>query len=150
MRAVLQRVSNARVTVAGETVGQIGIGLLVLLAVARTDTESDADYLVNKVLDLRVFNDAAGKLNLSVRETGGALLVVSQFTLYGDCRKGRRPSYDMAASPDRARELYEYFVMKARAQGVLTETGVFQASMCVELANEGPVTLVCDSVRMAL
>jgi D-tyrosyl-tRNA(Tyr) deacylase len=149
MRVAIQRVSMARVVVNGETVGEIGRGLLVLLGVAKTDTERDADYLVNKVAQLRIFNDAEGKLNLSVTEVGGSLLIVSQFTLYGDCRKGRRPSYDAAASPDRARSLYEYFVEKARAAGLRVETGVFQASMSVQLCNEGPVTLVCDSVTMS-
>jgi D-tyrosyl-tRNA(Tyr) deacylase len=148
MRVVVQRVSTARVIVDGETVGKIGAGLLVLLAVSKHDTEADADYLVNKIVHLRIFNDAEGKLNRSVKETEGSLLVVSQFTLYGDCRKGRRPSYDEAASPDRARLLYEYFVGAARKAGIAVETGVFQASMSIQLSNEGPVTLVCDSVTM--
>jgi D-aminoacyl-tRNA deacylase len=149
MRVVLQRVSTARVVVSGEVVGEIGAGLLVLLGIARTDTEVDADYLVNKILHLRIFNDAEGKLNRSVVDSGGSLLVVSQFTVYGDCRKGRRPSYDEAASPDHARALYEYFVRKAQAAKVTVATGVFQASMSVQLSNEGPVTLICDSVTMA-
>jgi D-tyrosyl-tRNA(Tyr) deacylase len=149
MRIVIQRVSMARVVVAGETAGEIGPGLLVLLGVAKMDTERDADYLVNKLVHLRIFNDAEEKLNLSVRDTGGSVLVVSQFTLYGDCRKGRRPSYDAAASPDQARAMYEYFVESIRAQGLRVATGVFQASMSVQLCNEGPVTLVCDSVTMS-
>jgi D-aminoacyl-tRNA deacylase len=148
MRAVIQRVSTARVIVDGLTVGEIDAGLLVLLGVAKNDTEADADYLFNKILNLRIFNDAEGKLNRSVLDAGGSLLVVSQFTVYGDCRKGRRPSYDDAASPDQARSLYEYFVRIARHSGMTVETGVFQASMSVQLANEGPVTLICDSVTM--
>jgi D-aminoacyl-tRNA deacylase len=149
MRAVLQRVSNARVIVDGVKVGEIAGGLLVLLGVAKSDTEADADYLMNKIVHLRIFNDAEGKLNRSVVDTGGSLLVVSQFTVYGDCRKGRRPSYDEAASPDHARALYEYFVRTARVAGITVETGIFQASMSVQLSNEGPVTLICDSVTMA-
>ncbi|HET8548297.1 MAG TPA: D-aminoacyl-tRNA deacylase [Bryobacteraceae bacterium] len=148
MRAVLQRVSTARVIVNGDTVGEIGPGLVVLLGVSKSDTEADADYLVNKIVHLRIFSDAGGKLNLSLKDTAGSLLVVSQFTLYGDCRKGRRPSYDEAATPARARSLYEYFVRTAREAGITVETGVFQASMSVQLSNEGPVTLVCDSVTM--
>ena len=138
----------ARVLIGGKTAGEIGPGLLLLLGVAKTDTEADADYLVNKIVHLRIFNDSEGKLNVSVKEAGGALLVVSQFTLYADCRKGRRPSYDAAAAPDHARSLYDYFVQRARSEGLTVETGVFQASMSVQLSNEGPVTLVCDSVTM--
>ncbi len=145
MRAVLQRVSQARVEVDGQTVGAIGPGLLVLLGIARPDTRPDADYLAERIVGLRIFPDDAGKMNRSVAETGGALLVVSQFTLYGDTRKGRRPSFDQAAPPDQARELYEYFVEACRKKNVPVETGVFQASMSVHLVNEGPVTLLCDS-----
>ena len=145
MRAVVQRVSRARVTVNGETTGEIGLGLLVLLGVGAGDTRADADYLVEKTIGLRIFEDAGGKMNLSVAEVGGALLVVSQFTLYGDARRGKRPSFDGAAPPEQARELYEYFVEKVRASGVRSETGRFQETMQVELVNEGPVTILLDS-----
>lgn len=145
MRAVVQRVSQARVTVAGEVTGEIGAGLLVLLGVAREDTEAEARWLVDKVLGLRIFEDANGKMNLSVTETGGALLVVSQFTLYGDTRKGRRPSFDRAARPELAKQLYERFVELARERGVQVETGIFQAMMDVSLTNAGPVTLICET-----
>ena len=145
MRAVVQRVSRARVTVKGETAGEIGLGLLVLLGVGAGDTRAGADYLVEKTIGLRIFEDAGGKMNLSVAEVGGALLVVSQFTLYGDARRGKRPSFDGAAPPEQARELYEYFVEKVRAAGVRSETGRFQETMQVELVNEGPVTILLDS-----
>jgi D-aminoacyl-tRNA deacylase len=145
MRAVLQRVSRARVTVNGEITGEIGLGLLVLLGVGAGDTRAGADYLVEKTIGLRIFEDAGGKMNLSVAEVGGALLVVSQFTLYGDARRGRRPSFDGAAPPEQARELYEYFVEQVRASGVRLETGRFQETMQVELVNEGPVTILLDS-----
>ncbi|HLM83076.1 MAG TPA: D-aminoacyl-tRNA deacylase [Terriglobales bacterium] len=145
MRAVVQRVSRARVTVNGETTGEIGLGLLVLLGVGSGDTRAEADYLVEKTIGLRIFEDAGGKMNLSVAEVGGALLVVSQFTLYGDARRGKRPSFDAAAPPEQARELYEYFVEKLRASGVRLETGRFQETMQVELVNEGPVTILLDS-----
>jgi D-tyrosyl-tRNA(Tyr) deacylase len=145
MRAVVQRVSRARVTVKGETVGEIGLGLLVLLGVGAGDTRPEADYLVEKTIGLRIFEDAGGKMNLSVAEVGGGLLVVSQFTLYGDARRGKRPSFDGAAPPEQARELYEYFVEKVRASGVRSETGRFQETMQVELVNEGPVTILLDS-----
>jgi D-tyrosyl-tRNA(Tyr) deacylase len=145
MRALIQRVSEARVEVDAATVGNISRGLLVFLGVAQTDTEMDADYLVKKLLDLRVFPDAEGRMNLSVNEVGGKMLVVSQFTLYGDCGKGRRPSFDKAARPELARRLYEYFIEKTRATGMNVETGVFGASMAVYLLNDGPVTLICDS-----
>ncbi|MBI1896589.1 MAG: D-tyrosyl-tRNA(Tyr) deacylase [Acidobacteria bacterium] len=148
MRALLQRVTEARVEVAGRTVGQIGAGLLVLLGIARTDTRADADYLVGKVLGLRIFEDGQGKMNLAVQEVNGALLVVPQFTLYGDCRKGRRPDYAAAAPPELARDLYEYFVERARAQSIVVETGMFQAKMSVSLVNDGPVTLSCDSDKI--
>ncbi|MGD0598588.1 MAG: D-aminoacyl-tRNA deacylase [Terriglobales bacterium] len=145
MRAVVQRVSRARVTVKGETAGEIGLGLLVLLGVGAGDTRTEAEYLVEKTIGLRIFEDAGGKMNLSVAEVGGALLVVSQFTLYGDARRGKRPSFDGAAPPEQARELYEYFVEKVRASGVRLETGRFQETMQVELVNEGPVTILLDS-----
>ena len=145
MRAVVQRVSRARVTVKGETAGEIGLGLLVLLGVGAGDTRTEADYLAEKTIGLRIFEDAGGKMNLSVAEVGGALLVVSQFTLYGDARRGKRPSFDGAAPPEQARELYEYFVEKVRASGVRSETGRFQETMQVELVNEGPVTILLDS-----
>lgn len=149
MRALIQRVSEARVEVDGVTVGNISQGLLVFLGVTGTDSERDADYLVKKLLDLRIFADHEGRMNRSITEIGGAMLVVSQFTLYGDCRKGRRPSFDQAAAPELARSLYEYFIAKTRASGMKVETGVFGASMAVHLLNDGPVTLICDSVRIA-
>jgi D-aminoacyl-tRNA deacylase len=149
MRVVLQRVTEARVEVDGHTTGAIGAGLLVLLGVAKPDTEADADYLAGKVTGLRIFNDDAGKMNRSVIDTGGSLLVVSQFTLYGDCRKGRRPAFDRAAPPDHARALYEYFVEACRRRNVAVETGIFQASMSVHLINDGPVTIICESKEPA-
>jgi D-tyrosyl-tRNA(Tyr) deacylase len=145
MRAVLQRVLHARVEVDGTIVGSIGPGILILLGVARTDKEADAAYLVEKIANLRIFEDSAGKMNLSLRDSRGALLVVSQFTLYGDCSKGRRPSFDQAAPAAEARRLYEYFVSLCRAAGISTETGIFQADMSVELINDGPVTVICES-----
>ncbi len=147
MRAVVQRVSRARVTVNGKTTGEIGPGLLVLLGVGAGDTRAEADYLAEKTIGLRIFEDAGGKMNLSVSEVGGALLVVSQFTLYGDARRGKRPSFDAAAPPEQARELYEYFVEKVRAAGLRCETGRFQEMMQVELVNEGPVTILLDSAK---
>jgi len=147
MRAVVQRVSRARVTVKGETAGEIGLGLLVLLGVGAGDTRTEADYLVEKTIGLRIFEDAGGRMNLSVAEVDGALLVVSQFTLYGDVRRGKRPSFDGAAPPEQARELYEYFVEKVRASGVRSETGRFQEMMQVELVNAGPVTILLDSAK---
>lgn len=147
MRAILQRVSSASVTVDGSVVGEIGAGLLVLLGVGKDDTEAAAGYLAERILNLRVFADAAGKMNLSVVDSGGSVLVVSQFTLCGDTRKGRRPSFDGAASPELARRLYEGFVEAVRASGVRVATGVFQASMSVALVNEGPVTFVVDSKK---
>ena len=155
MRAVVQRVSRARVTLpetpsdtrGGEVTGEIGLGLLVLLGVGAGDTRAEADYLAEKTTGLRIFEDAGGKMNLSVAEVSGAVLVVSQFTLYGDARKGRRPSFDAAAPPEQARELYEYFVEKVRATGLRCETGRFQETMQVELVNEGPVTILLDSAK---
>jgi D-aminoacyl-tRNA deacylase len=145
MRAVVQRVSRARVTIDGQITGEIGRGLLVLLGVGAGDTRADADYLADKVIGLRIFEDAGGKMNLSVKEVGGAILAVSQFTLYGDVRRGKRPSFDAAAPPQPARELYEYFVEKIRSVGLRCETGRFQEMMQVELVNEGPVTILLDS-----
>ena len=147
MRAVVQRVSRCRVAVEGNAIGEIGAGLLVLLGVSKTDAEPAADCLVEKIIALRIFEDAEGKMNLSVQEAGGALLVVSQFTLYGDVRRGRRPSFDGAARPEEARRLYEYFVAKVRAAGLHCETGQFQAMMEVELVNSGPVTILLDSEK---
>ena len=147
MRAVVQRVSRARVTVSEETTGEIGLGLLVLLGVGVGDTRAEAEYVVEKTIGLRIFEDTGGKMNLSVAEVGGALLVVSQFTLYGDARRGKRPSFDAAAPPEQARELYEYFVEKVRGAGLRCETGRFQEMMQVELVNEGPVTILLDSAK---
>ena len=147
MRAVVQRVSRCRVTVEDNVVGEIGAGLLVLLGVSKTDNEAAADYLVEKIIGLRIFEDAEGKMNLSVQDCGGAVLVVSQFTLYGDVRRGRRPSFDAAARPEEAMRLYEYFVEKIRASGLRCETGQFQAMMEVDLVNNGPVTILVDSEK---
>ncbi|HEV7521365.1 MAG TPA: D-aminoacyl-tRNA deacylase [Candidatus Angelobacter sp.] len=147
MRAVVQRVSRCRVTVEGSVVGEIGAGLLVLLGISKSDNETAADYLVEKIIGLRIFEDAEGKMNLSVQESDGAVLVVSQFTLYGDVRRGRRPSFDGAARPEEAKQLYEYFVGKVRAAGLRCETGQFQAMMEVELVNSGPVTILLDSEK---
>ncbi len=145
MKLVIQRVSQADVKVNDNTVGTIGVGLLVLVGVGKDDTEQDADYLLDKLLGLRIFPDENGKMNRNVAEAGGSLLVVSQFTLYGDCRRGRRPSFDAAAPPDRALALYEYFVGMTRRGPVAVETGVFQAAMQVQLTNDGPVTILMDS-----
>ena len=147
MRAVVQRVSRAQVSVGQEVVGKIGPGLLVLLGVAKTDTQADAEYLATKIVGLRIFEDESGKMNLSLAETNGAILAISQFTLYGDVRKGRRPSFDDAAPPELARALYEYSVAKIRDSGLTCETGRFQAMMQVELVNDGPVTILLDSTR---
>lgn len=147
MRAVVQRVSRAKVTVGGEITGEIGLGLLVLLGVGAGDTRVDADYLAEKTVGLRIFEDAGGKMNLAVAEVGGAVLAVSQFTLYGDVRRGKRPSFDGAAAPQQARELYEYFIAKIRSAGLRCETGQFQETMRVELVNEGPVTILLDSKK---
>lgn len=145
MRIVVQRVSTAKVTVDNETTGEINQGLMLLVGVTHEDTREDADWLVDKVLNLRIFED--GKMNHSLLDVGGSLLSVSQFTLYGDCRKGRRPNFMEAARPDQANELYEYFNDKARSYGVRVETGVFGAMMDVSLTNDGPVTLLLDSKR---
>lgn len=146
MRIVVQRVRRARVEVDGGVTGQIGRGLLLLIGVAKTDSQSDADYLVDKIINLRIFPDESGKMNRSVRDIGGGLLLVSQFTVYGDCRKGRRPSFDAAAPPDHARALYEYFIQQCRMTGLQVETGIFHAMMSVHLENDGPVTLICESI----
>ncbi len=145
MRAVVQRVSRAKVTVGEEITGEIGLGLLVRFGVGHDDTEADATYLAEKIAGLRVFEDEVGKMNRSVQDAGGSVLAVSQFTLYGDVRKGKRPSFDAAAPPDKARQLYEFFVERVRALGLPCETGRFQAMMRVELVNEGPVTILLDS-----
>jgi D-tyrosyl-tRNA(Tyr) deacylase len=148
MRAVVQRVSRATVEIEGKQVGSIQEGLLVYLGVGQDDQEADADYLCEKIAGLRVFEDAAGKMNLSVEQTEGELLVVSQFTLYGDCRKGKRPSFSMAAPPDRAAELYEYFIDCCRSRHLPVATGTFQAMMQVHSINDGPVTLLLDSRKI--
>ena len=147
MRAVVQRVTRAEVTVDEKVVGSIGRGLLVLLAVAHADSETDADYLADKIAGLRVFEDDAGKMNLDTASVGGKILAVSQFTLYGDVRRGKRPSFDAAAPPEHARQLYEYFVERIRAAGLMCETGRFQETMQVELLNDGPVTILLDSTK---
>jgi len=147
MRAVVQRVSRAQVAVDEEITGQIGLGLLVLLGVGRDDTEADATYLAEKVCGLRIFEDPQGKMNLSLQEVSGSVVVVSQFTLYGDVRRGKRPSFDAAAPPEKARQLYEFFVQQLRAAGLRCETGRFQQMMQVELVNEGPVTILLDSAK---
>jgi D-aminoacyl-tRNA deacylase len=147
MRAVVQRVSRARVTVGGDLAGEISSGLLVLLGVSKNDTEADANYLADKIIGLRVFEDDGGKMNRAVRDAEGSLLVVSQFTLYGDVRHGKRPSFGVAAPPGKALALYEYFVERIRAAGVRCETGRFQEMMQVELVNDGPVTILLDSSK---
>ncbi len=145
MRAVIQRVAAADVRVDHEIVGRIGPGLLVLLGIARSDEEKDADYLADKAVHLRIFEDGDGKMNRSLLETGGEALVVSQFTLLGDCRKGRRPSFVEAAPPERAEQLYEYFVDQLKMKGITVATGRFQAMMAVSLINDGPVTLILET-----
>ena len=145
MRAVIQRVRRCRVTVESRTTGEIGSGLLVLLGVGKSDTEAAADYLAEKVLGLRIFEDDTEKMNLSVQDKKGEVLIISEFTLYGDTRRGKRPSFDAAARPEEARRLYEYFVEKIRATGLRCETGQFQAVMEIELVNSGPVTILLDS-----
>jgi len=147
MRAVVQRVSRASVKVDGKLTGEIAQGLLVLLGVAQEDSEADADYLADKVVGLRIFEDDTGKMNLGVADVGGAVLAVSQFTLFGDVRRGKRPSFDAAARPERAKALYECFVERIRASGLRCETGRFQEMMDVELVNSGPVTILLDSKK---
>ena len=147
MRAVVQRVSNCTVTVDEEITGRIGDGLLVLLGVRSGDSEKDADYLAEKIANLRIFTDGDDKMNLSIKASGGEVLVVSQFTLFGDCRKGRRPSYNKAAPPELAEQLYEYFLNAVQEQGLPVATGRFQAMMKVELINDGPVTILLDSEK---
>ena len=147
MRAVVQRVREAQVLVKGRTVGEIGQGLLVFLGIAHSDEEDDADYLVPKILDLRIFKDSEGKFNLSLCDTKGSLLVVSQFTLLGDCRKGRRPSFTDAAFPEKARRLYDYFIASAAEHRIPVASGEFQAMMDVHLINDGPLTMLLDSKR---
>jgi D-aminoacyl-tRNA deacylase len=148
MRAVIQRVSRAAVSVDQEQIGIIGPGLVVLLGIHRDDRQADLDWLVDKILYLRVFEDGEGKMNRSLLDTGGAMLIVSQFTLYGDCRKGRRPGYSTAARPEQAEALYESFVKAVQDRGVVTARGRFQAAMAVELVNDGPVTLLLDSAKI--
>ena len=145
MRAVVQRVSRAKASVKSGNTGEIGLGLMVLLGVGRDDTEADANYLAEKICGLRIFEDDVGKMNRSIRDVGGSVLAVSQFTLYGDVTRGKRPSFDAAAPPEKARALYEFFVEKIRASGLRCETGRFQEMMQVELVNQGPVTILLDS-----
>lgn len=148
MRVVLQRVTRAHVEVDGSTVGTIGAGLVVFLGISTGDAEAQADQLLDKILLLRIFPDEAGKMNRNIQEAGGALLLVSQFTLYADCRRGRRPSFDRAAPPDEARRLYEYFVAAARRGPVPVETGEYRAHMDVHLVNDGPVTIWMDTDQL--
>jgi len=145
MRAVVQRVKKAAVEIGGEAVAATGPGLLVLLGVGKDDVEKDAAFLAEKIANLRIFEDSEGKMNLSLKDTGGAALVVSQFTLYGDCRKGRRPSFTDAAPPEKGEALYKTFIDDLRAQGITVETGQFGAKMLVKLENDGPVTFIVDS-----
>jgi D-tyrosyl-tRNA(Tyr) deacylase len=149
MRVVIQRVRQASVAVDGAVVGSIDHGLLILMGVQASDGPADVDYLVDKIIGLRIFEDDAGKMNRSVVESSGGLLIVSQFTLYGDCRKGRRPSFVQAAPPEQARSLYDLFVDRARASGLRTQTGIFAADMAVALVNDGPVTFILDSPSSA-
>jgi len=148
MRAVVQRVRRAKVDVAGRTVGEIGPGLLVFLGVGHIDSEKDCDYLAGKIANLRIFSDEQGLMNRSVLELGGEVLVVSQFTLWGDCVKGRRPSFTRAAPPEKARMVYEHFTRQIREKGLKVATGVFQEMMEVDLINDGPVTILLDSERI--
>ena len=148
MRAVIQRVSQAEVKVDNQIIGKINAGLLILLGVEKQDSDEDLRYLYDKITNLRIFEDQQGKMNLSVRDVQGQLLVVSQFTLYADCRKGRRPSFENAASPEKARMYYENFVELSKKDGFKTETGQFQAHMSVMLYNEGPVTIMLDSKKI--
>lgn len=147
MRVVVQRVTKAQVTVDGEAVGACGQGLVVLMGFGQDDTLADVRYMVDKIVNLRIFADATDKMNLSVKEVAGSILAVSQFTLYGDCRQGRRPGFSTAASPEKAMELYREFINLCQAQGVPVETGRFQTNMLVEIHNDGPVTLLLDSKK---
>ena len=145
MRAIVQRVKESKVEVKGKTVGEIGPGLLIFLGMGQDDSEKDGSYLADKIANLRIFPDKKGLMNLSLLDTGGAALVVSQFTLWGDCRKGRRPSFAKAARPERANELYEHFIGLMKNKGIQVATGKFQEMMDVSLVNDGPVTLMLDS-----
>lgn len=147
MRAVVQRVKKAKVEIEGKAVGEIAHGLLIFLGIGEEDSKRDCEYLVNKIINLRIFPDENDLMNLSLTDTGGSLLVVSQFTLWGDCRKGRRPSFAKAARPEKARDLYEYFITVMSEKGVNVETGEFQEMMDVHLVNDGPVTLLLDSLK---
>jgi len=147
MKAVIQRVSRAQVRVEGQIVGEIAKGILLLLGVGKGDTKAQADSLLDKIVNLRIFEDAGGKMNLSLLDVGGALMVISQFTLYADCRKGRRPSFTDAGSPEEAQALYDYLISQARDRGLVVASGIFQALMEVELVNFGPVTILLDSSR---
>jgi D-tyrosyl-tRNA(Tyr) deacylase len=144
MRAVIQRVTSASVAVDGSIVGQVGTGIMILLGIEKDDAETEADWLVDKIIGLRIFSDDDGKMNLSVQDIGGSLLVVSQFTLAGNCSKGKRPSFDTAAPADEGKRLYEYFVTTSRRSGLAVETGIFQADMQVSLVNDGPVTFILE------
>ena len=148
MRAVVQRVAEADVSAEGRTTGSIGPGLVVLLGVEEGDSERDADYMADKITGLRIFEDEAGKMNLSIKDAGGKILAVSQFTLLGDARKGKRPSFSSAARPEEANRLYRYFISKVNDRGVATEEGVFQAEMMVRIYNDGPVTILLDSRKL--
>jgi len=148
MRAVIQRVSRASVTVDGETTGEIGAGILVLLGIHRDDGTKEIQWMVEKIIHLRIFEDKNGKMNDSLLDTGGAMLIVSQFTLYGDCRKGRRPGYSSAAPPDSAKNLYQQFIDSIKQKNIPASCGRFQAHMDVELVNDGPVTLMLDSSKL--
>ena len=145
MRVVAQRVKRAMVKVEGRIIGEIGEGALILLGVEKDDTTKKADYLANKLIHLRIFEDSQGKMNLSLKDIAGEMLIVSQFTLYGNCKKGRRPSFDRAADPLKAKELYQHFVSRVKKEGITTATGEFQAMMEVELINKGPVTFLLDT-----
>jgi len=147
MKAVIQRVSRAQVRVEGQIVGEIAKGILLLLGVGKGDTKAQADSLLDKIVNLRIFEDVGGKMNLSLLDVGGALMVISQFTLYADCRKGRRPSFTDAGSPEEAQALYDYLISQARSRGLAVASGIFQALMEVELVNFGPVTILLDSSR---
>lgn len=147
MRAVVQRVRKGSVSVEGQSTGEINGGLVVLLGVGKEDTDADIEYLADKIVHLRIFEDENEKMNLSLLDVGGELLIVSQFTLYGDARKGKRPGYDKAARPEMAKEMYERFVARCRTYGIKVETGKFQAMMLVEIFNDGPVTLLLDSKK---